>query len=252
MEQLSKAEGTTSAQGLPVLAVDSQNVEVPTSSHPDHPDPNPVLSLLQIPVRSNTLQVALPHAAGVANNNLGMGVGGFPPHRCVLRSASLQAEQHICRCWIIYPQLSEALSTQPCHMSSDSTHRLTAQSLRLCHQQGVPLTCLRGILPQQHTCPCPCRCCPCRCCRCVREPQLGNDNGALSRHWAITPRGLPLLLLLGLAPRSQARPRNFSQNFSQCAHAHMCTASAYGQYPKARKTPSPHLWPTAARRNVTS
>ena len=44
LEQLSKAEGTTSAQGLPVLAVESQNVEVPTSSHrPSRPKPCPFL-----------------------------------------------------------------------------------------------------------------------------------------------------------------------------------------------------------------
>jgi hypothetical protein len=127
-------------------AVDSQT----TSSHPDHPDPNPVLSLLQIPVRSNSFQVALPHAAGVANNNKKMGrggCGGFPP------TVACSDQRHCGESSTSADNISsEVLSTQlrHDHMSSDSTHRLTAQSLRLCHQQGVPLTCLRGILPQQY------------------------------------------------------------------------------------------------------
>ena len=82
------------------------DVEVPTSSHPDHPDPNPVLSLLQIPVRSNSFQVALPHAAGVANNNKkweGGGVGNSPPPLRAPISVTAGRAAHLP---IIYPQRS--------------------------------------------------------------------------------------------------------------------------------------------------
>ena len=133
MEQLAKVEaGTTSAQGFPVL--DSQNVvpcEVPT--------PRPLV-----------FQVALPHAAG-------WGVrGGFPP-------ATACSDQHHCRdssTSVEYIILNSQRSCQ--HHCVTQPTNLPHNPCDWCHQQGVPITCLRGILPQhdivRHTCPCPCPC----------------------------------------------------------------------------------------------
>jgi len=107
------------------------------------------------------------------------GAGGFPPRHCVLRSTSL--DQHHCRDTVEYIILNSQRSCQ--HHCVTQPTNLPHNPCDWCHQQGVPLTCLRGILPQhdivRHTCPCPC---PCQCCRCVRGPQLGNDNGAPSHH----------------------------------------------------------------------